>query len=113
MKRMNPRADAIVLPKVKGAEEKAKREKALMEKYNFEDCFKSMGLNSEDLEVAMLRKKRSLMSLEAEEERAKAEALKPVDLSKAKEERISVLRKFLRAPMYEQGWSPATGTMVL
>jgi len=107
------RADMVVLPNLKGAEAKAAKEKAITEKFDFTATFEALGLSGEALEVALLRKKRSLLEQEAKAQ--VAAALPPPTKSKdngdGEQERVSVLRKFLKAPPYEKGWNAGTGTV--
>lgn len=105
----------IVLPNLKGAEAKEAKEKAITDKFDFSATFESLGLSGEALEVALLRKKRSLLEVEEKERSARIMSGLPGPTRKAGgavEERVSELRKFLQAPMYEKGWNAGTGTVV-
>jgi hypothetical protein len=115
MRGMGRREDMIVLPNLKGAEAKEAKEKAITDKFDFSATFESLGLSGEALEVALLRKKRSLLEVEEKERSARIISGLPGPTRKAGgavEERVSELRKFLQAPMYDKGWNAGTGTVV-
>ena len=109
---MGNRADMVVLPNLKGAEAKAREEAAILNKFDFSGTFEALGLSGLDLEFAMQRKKRSLLDQQAVEAALKRKEAESAGKVKPEhEERVSELRKFLKAPMYKKGWSAATGTV--
>ena len=121
MKKMAKRADAIVLPSLKGAEAKKIKEGEIMKDYDFSNHFAKLGLKGDALEIALTRKRRSILGGIAESEKAAAIAAeeakkpkKPLNEGEVPEKKLkSFVAEFLNAPMYKQGWSAATGTITL
>ncbi len=123
MKKMAKRADAIVLPSLNAAEAKRKKEDEIMNQYDFTSHFAKLGLTGDALELALTRKKRSILGSVTEAENAaalksKEEANNKINNGKGENNgeikpKKSYVAEFLRAPMYKKGWNAATGTITL
>ena len=119
MKKMAQRADAIVLPSLNAAAAKKKKEDEIMNKYDFASHFAKLGLKGDALDLALTRKKRSILGSVTEAE--KAAALKKEEVhdktNKDTKDEIkpkkSYVAEFLHAPMYKKGWNASTGTITL
>ena len=105
MRRAGPRTDSIVLPSLKSAETKKTNEDKIMENRDFRSTFERMGLKGDVLEMALLRKKRSIM-LDNKEQTERAGP----ELQQVRER--SCLGAFHSKPL-PKGWNSGTGTFTL
>jgi hypothetical protein len=92
------RSDVIVIPALKSAAIRSAKDEELKKTHDWESEFAALGMNGDALQIALMRKKRSILA---------DENLKQSDQKETKS-RFPVASK-----KEKKGWGGSTGTVVL
>jgi hypothetical protein len=92
------RSDVIVIPALKSAALRAAKDEELKKTHDWESEFAALGMTGDALQIALMRKKRSILAAEKVKNRDQKETSGRFPVASRKD---------------EKGWGSSTGTVVL